>query len=53
MQPQKYARKRQPNEAAPRTYVPPEWTPKHPDLVVQIVRPGANNHQQIKSRGIG
>ena len=50
----RYARReRLQNEAPPRTFVPAKWEPLHPDLVAHVVRPGANDHQHIKSRGIG
>jgi hypothetical protein len=47
------ARKRLPNETPPRTLAPLKWEPMHPDLVAHVARPGANDHQHIKSRGIG
>jgi hypothetical protein len=48
-----HPRKRAPDEAPPRTFVPLKWEPLHPDLVAHVARPGANDHQHIKSRGIG
>jgi sarcosine oxidase gamma subunit len=41
------------NEAPPRTFVPARWEPLHPDLVAHVARLGANDHQHIKSRGMG
>lgn len=52
MQPSKYARRRAPNEAPPRNYVPPPWDPRHPDIAMRVFRPGALDALQIKSRGM-
>jgi len=50
----RYARReRMLNEAPPRTFVLARWEPLHPDLVAHVARLGANDHQHIKSRGMG
>lgn len=50
----RYARRdRHPDEPAPKTNMRKQWEPLHPDLVAHVVRPGADDHQRIKSRGIG
>ena len=45
-------RERHPDEAPPRNYVPPEWDPRHHDIVAHVARPGALDALQIKSRGM-